>query len=81
MFDRLAAIPLDRTFYALHTTYQENVEGFLMEFPNVNFTTDAIILDESFNDSFPNTINDDAFQNLIVCQTVSGQSRVSPQIK
>ncbi|KAG5611452.1 hypothetical protein H5410_022733 [Solanum commersonii] len=34
-----------------------------MEFPNVNFTTDAIILDESFNDSFPNPTNDDAFQN------------------
>ena len=63
--DGFAIQPLDRTFYALHmtTTYQENVEDFPMEFPNVNFTTDAIILDESFNDSFPNPINDDAFQN------------------
>ncbi|KAH0758155.1 hypothetical protein KY290_021648 [Solanum tuberosum] len=64
-FDGLAVQPLDRTFYALHmtTTYQENGEDFPMEFPNVNFTTDAIILDESFNDSFPNPTNDDAFQN------------------
>ena len=34
-----------------------------MEFPNVNFTTDAMILDGSFNDSFPKPINEDAFQN------------------
>ncbi|KAG5611470.1 hypothetical protein H5410_022751 [Solanum commersonii] len=64
-FDGLAVQPLDRTFYALHMTitYQENGEDFPMEFPNVNFTTDAIILDKSFNDSFPNPTNDDAFQN------------------
>lgn len=65
VFGGLAAIPLDRTFYALHmiTTYQENVEDFPMEFPNVNLTADAIILDKSFNDNFSNPINDDAFQN------------------
>uniref|UniRef100_A0A3Q7FGP8 Uncharacterized protein n=1 Tax=Solanum lycopersicum TaxID=4081 RepID=A0A3Q7FGP8_SOLLC len=34
-----------------------------MEFPNVNFTTDAIILDESFNYRFPNPTNEESFQN------------------
>ncbi|WMV25568.1 hypothetical protein MTR67_018953 [Solanum verrucosum] len=44
-------------------TYQENVKDFPMEFQNVNFMIDDIILDESFNDIFPNPTNDDAFQN------------------
>ncbi|XP_027772588.1 bZIP transcription factor 17-like [Solanum pennellii] len=64
-FDALAVQPLDRTFNALHmtATYQENVEDFPIEFQNVNFKTDDIILYESFNDIFPNPTNDDAFQN------------------
>ncbi|KAK4721799.1 hypothetical protein R3W88_012032 [Solanum pinnatisectum] len=64
-FDGLTIQPLDRTFYSQHmtTTYQENVKDFPMEFPNVNFRTDAIILNESFNDSFPNPTTNDAFQN------------------
>ncbi|KAK6791892.1 hypothetical protein RDI58_010973 [Solanum bulbocastanum] len=65
VFDSLAVQPLDRTFYALHmtATYQENVEDFPMEFQNVDFKTNGIILDESFNNIFPNPTNDDAFQN------------------
>ncbi|KAG5611434.1 hypothetical protein H5410_022715 [Solanum commersonii] len=65
VFDGLAVQPLDRTFYALHmtATYQENVEDFPVEFQNVNFKTDDIILDELFNDIFPNPTNDDAFQS------------------
>ncbi|KAH0683059.1 hypothetical protein KY289_020811 [Solanum tuberosum] len=65
VFDGLAVQHLDRTFYALHmtATYQENVEDFPVEFQNVNFKTDDIILDESFNDIFPSPTNDDAFQN------------------
>ncbi|KAG5610897.1 hypothetical protein H5410_022178 [Solanum commersonii] len=64
-FDGLVVPPLDRTFFALHmtATYHENVEDFPMEFQNINFTIDDIILDESFNDIFPNPTNDDAFQN------------------
>ncbi|KAK6791898.1 hypothetical protein RDI58_010979 [Solanum bulbocastanum] len=66
VFDGLAVHPLDHTFYALHmtTTYQENVEDFPVKFQHVNFKIDDIILDESFNDIFPNPTNGDAFQNL-----------------
>ncbi|KAH0683064.1 hypothetical protein KY289_020816 [Solanum tuberosum] len=65
VFDGLAVQPLDHNFYALHmtTTYQQNVKDFPVEFQNVKFKTDDIILDESFNDIFPNPTNDDAFQN------------------
>ncbi|WMV25550.1 hypothetical protein MTR67_018935 [Solanum verrucosum] len=64
-FDCLVIPPLDCTFFSLHitSTYQENVKDFPMEFQNVNFTIDDIILDESFNDVSPNPFNDDAFKN------------------
>ncbi|KAH0693448.1 hypothetical protein KY285_020545 [Solanum tuberosum] len=66
VFNCLAVKPLDHNFYALHmtATYQDNVEDFPVECQNVNFKNDDIILDESFNDMFPNPTNDDAFQNL-----------------
>ena len=52
------------TFYAAHktATYLENIEDFPMKFWNIDISTDDIIFDASFNDTFRNPTHNDAFQ-------------------